>query len=127
MLSILTDCLKNDKAFTLYGDGSQTRDFVYVEDVIQALWLITKSDTSHEVFNIANGNEASLTSIIETYETVTGQKLQVKMAPGREGEVKRSVANIGKLVKLGYTTKWSLEAGLSKYWEGAQQREASRN
>ncbi|WP_316042094.1 NAD-dependent epimerase/dehydratase family protein, partial [Lactiplantibacillus plantarum] len=40
-LSILTDCLNNKKPFTLYGDGSQTRDFVYVEDVIQALWLIT--------------------------------------------------------------------------------------
>lgn len=127
VLSILTDCLNNKKPFTLYGDGSQTRDFVYVEDVIQALWLITKSDTEHEVFNIANGNEASLNTIIETYEKVAGTSLQVKMAPGRKGEVKRSVANIGKLIKLGYTTKWSLEAGLSKYCEGAQQREASQN
>lgn len=127
VLSILTDCLNNKKPFTLYGDGSQTRDLVYVEDVIQALWLITKSDTEHEVFNIANGNEASLNAIIETYEKVAGMSLQIKKAPGREGEVKRSVANIGKLIKLGYTTKWSLEAGLSKYLEGAQRREASRN
>lgn len=111
----------------MYGDGSQTRDFVYVEDVIQALWLITKSDTEHEVFNIANGNEASLNAIIETYEKVAGTSLQIKKAPGREGEVKRSVANIGKLIKLGYTTKWSLEAGLSKYWERAQRRDASQN
>ena len=58
---------------------------------------------------------------------VAGTSLQIKKAPGREGEVKRSVANIGKLIKLGYTTKWSLEAGLSKYREGAQRREASRN
>lgn len=127
VLSILTDCLQNNKPFTLYGDGSQTRDFVYVEDVIQALWLITKSKTAHEVFNIANGNETSLNSIIETYEKVAGISLKVKMMPGRDGEVKRSVANIGKLVKLGYTTKWSLESGLNKYWEGAQQSETSRN
>lgn len=73
------------------------------------------------------GDEASLNAIIETYEKVAGTSLQIKKAPGREGEVKRSVANIGKLIKLGYTTKWSLEAGLSKYWEGAQQRESSRN
>lgn len=127
VLSILTDCLQNNKLFTLYGDGKQTRDFVYVEDVIQALWLITKSKTSHEVFNIANGNETSLNSIIKMYEMVAGSKLKIKVSHGREGEVKRSVANIGKLVKLGYTAKWSLEAGLSKYWEGTQQSEASRN
>ena len=79
------------------------------------------------MFNIANGNETSLNSIIETYEKVAGISLKVKMMPGRDGEVKRSVANIGKLVKLGYTTKWSLESGLNKYWEGAQQSETSRN
>lgn len=111
----------------LHNVKHQDEVTIYVEDVIQALWLITKSDTEHEVFNIANGNQASLNAIIETYEKVAGTSLQIKKAPGREGEVKRSVANIGKLIKLGYTTKWSLEAGLSKYWEGAQRREARRN
>lgn len=118
VLSILTDCFEEDRPFTLYGDGTQTRDFVYVKDVIEALWLITKNDTGREVFNIANGDETSLNDIIRTYEEITGIDLNIKKAPGRAGEVKRSVANIGKLVKLGYTTNWSLKRGLTKYWEG---------
>lgn len=120
VLSILTDCLENDKPFTLYGDGLQTRDFVYVEDVIQALWLITTKEANHQVFNIANGHEFTLNNIINTYEEVTGHGLIVKNATGRSGEVKRSVANISKLIGLGYSANWSLEKGLTEYWKGAQ-------
>ncbi|MFC6163344.1 NAD-dependent epimerase/dehydratase family protein [Lactiplantibacillus dongliensis] len=120
VLSILTSCLEDNKPFTLYGDGSQTRDFIYVEDVIQALWLITTKQANHQVFNIANGHELSLNSIIEIYEKVAGHQLDVQMAAGREGEVKHSVANIGKLINLGYSTHWSLKKGLGQYWKGAR-------
>lgn len=120
VLSILTDCLENNKSFTLFGDGSQTRDFIYIEDVIQALWLITIKAAHHQVFNIANGSELALNDIIKTYETVAGRGLIVRNAIGRPGEVKRSVANISKLIGLGYSTNWSLEKGLTKYWKGVQ-------
>ncbi|AVK63334.1 epimerase [Lactobacillus sp. CBA3606] len=120
VLSILTDCLEHHKPFTLYGDGSQTRDFINVEDVIQALWLITEKQARHQVFNIANGHELSLNNIIATYEKIAGYQLDIKVAAGRTGEVKRSFANINKLIKLGYSTQWSLEKGLTQYWEGVQ-------
>ena len=126
VLSILTDCLEDNKVFNLYGDGTQTRDFIYVEDVIQALWLITKRHTQHEVFNVANGVETSLNSIIKTYEKVTNSTLRINHMKGRLGEVKRSVANVDKLMRLGYATNWSLEAGLREYW-GGEKNETSRN
>lgn len=120
VLSILTDCLKRGAQFTLYGDGEQTRDFVYIEDVVQALWLISEKATTHEVFNVANGHELSLRTIMSTYERIAGRKLKITFTDGRLGEVTRSVANIGKIVSLGYSTRWSLERGLTQYWEGAQ-------
>ncbi|MFC6294686.1 NAD-dependent epimerase/dehydratase family protein [Lactiplantibacillus daoliensis] len=126
VLSILTNCLKRDEQFTLYGDGKQTRDFVYVEDVIQALWLISEKETSHEVFNVANGLELSLQTIMTTYERITGCKLKVSCTGGRVGEVTRSVANISKLADLGYKTHWPLERGLTQYWEGGN-HETNRN
>ncbi|VDG32741.1 epimerase [Lactobacillus sp.] [Lactiplantibacillus mudanjiangensis] len=118
VLSILTDCLKNNKLFTLFGDGLQTRDFIYVEDVIQALWLITESDAHRQVFNVANGREITLNDIIQTYEKIAGHKLSICKETGRDGEVKRSLANIDKLTSLGYSAKWSLKKGLSEYWKG---------
>lgn len=73
VLSILTDCLKTQRPFTLFGDGTQTRDFVYVSDVIKALWLITEHQVQHEVINIANGLETSLNGIIQMYQEIAGQ------------------------------------------------------
>jgi len=118
VLSILTECLKNKKRFTLFGDGTQTRDFIYVEDVIQALGLITKKHIQHQVINIANGNELTLNNIISTYEKVSKQELIKNRAASRSGEVKHSVADIGRLTNLGYSARWSLEDGLSQYWKG---------
>ncbi|MFC6201923.1 NAD-dependent epimerase/dehydratase family protein [Lactiplantibacillus nangangensis] len=120
VISILTDCLRQGRVFTMYGDGLQTRDFVYIKDVIQALWLITQKSTHHQVFNIANGRELTLAHIIKTYEKITGRDLKITPMAGRLGEVKRSVASVGKLTKLGYATNWSLKQGLTQYWKGAQ-------
>lgn len=118
VLSILTDCFKQQRPFTLYGDGTQTRDFVYVKDVIQAIWLITTSGIYHKVFNIANGQEISLNSVIKTYEMITEKHLNVKYLPGRVGEVKRSVADITQIQSLGYKTNWPIDQGLDQYWRG---------
>ncbi|MBO9165222.1 NAD-dependent epimerase/dehydratase family protein [Lactiplantibacillus pentosus] len=116
VLSILTDCLKYQRPFTLFGDGSQTR--VYIQDVIQALWLITEKQVQHEVINIANGSETSLNGIIKMYQEIAGQSLEIKQAEQRGGEVAHSVASIGKLARLNYSTEWPLRKGLTKYWEG---------
>lgn len=116
VLSILTDCLVEDKTFTLFGDGSQTRDFIFIDDVIQALELVTMKSEQHEVFNVANGNEVSLTDIIETYENITNKKLEIKREASRLGDVHQSVADNSKLKGLGYSTDWTLEEGLSRYW-----------
>ena len=118
VLSILTDCLKTQRPFTLFGDGTQTRDFVYVSDVIKALWLITEHQVQHEVINIANGLETSLNGIIQMYQEIAGQQLEIKRAEQRGGEVDHSVASIGKLARLNYESEWPLRRGLTKYWEG---------
>lgn len=120
VLSILTDCLAKQHPFTLYGDGLQTRDFIYVDDVIQALWLITTKSVQHQVFNVANGHEISLNKVISIYEKITSTKLKVVLVAGRTGEVKRSVANINRLLGLGYSPHWTLERGLRQCWRGIQ-------
>ncbi|AYP98620.1 NAD-dependent epimerase/dehydratase family protein [Limosilactobacillus fermentum] len=116
VLSIVSKCLKNDDTFVLYGDGSQTRDFVYVEDVVNALIKISHLKIASTVFNIANGKETSLMSIINTYETVSGKQLKVKKEDSRNGDIQRSIADISKLKKIGFEPRWSLVDGLQKYW-----------
>lgn len=117
VLSIITDCLKEDKTFNLYGDGSQTRDFVFVDDVVKALRLVATKTPNSTVYNIAQGGETSLMDIIRLYEKVADKKLNIKQMPARRGDIEKSIADISKIKKLGFKPDWSLEKGLKKYWE----------
>lgn len=116
VLSIITKCLKDDRDFLLYGDGKQTRDFIYVEDVVNALIKVSKLDISSDVYNIANGKETSLIEMIRTYENISGKKLKIIKKAERNGDITRSVADTSKLRSIGFKTKWSLADGLKQYW-----------
>lgn len=117
VLSIVTRCLKHHQPFTLYGDGSQTRDFVYVEDVANALIKIaTKTDKS-TVYNIANGNEQSLIDVIHTYENIAGIHLKITKKKARKGDIQKSKADVSKLKEIGFQPQWSLYDGLTNYWK----------
>lgn len=120
VLSILTDCFIRNKTFNVFGDGTQTRDFIFVMDVIQAIWLITVQGEKHYVYNVANGMETSLNSIIQTYSKITKRSIDVKYNPERSGDVKHSVAEVKRLHEIGYKSRWTLQRGLNEYWEGVQ-------
>lgn len=117
VLSIVTKCLKEDKPFTLYGDGSQTRDFVYVEDVVDALIKISTETDEPTVYNIANGDETPLIDVIHTYEDIARKKLNIIQKEARQGDISKSRADVSKLKKIGFEPQWSLHDGLSNYWK----------
>ena len=118
VISIITDCIRDNKIFNLYGDGNQVRDFVYIDDVIDALILLTREDiTTHGVYNVASGLQTSVNDMIQAYENITGKTLQIDYQAERQGDIKYSYADISKLSKLGYRPVYNIEQGLKKYWE----------
>lgn len=116
VLSIITKCMQEDKPFTLYGDGSQTRDFIYVDDVVDALITISYNSNEPHVYNVASGEETPLIDVIHTYEQISGKKISINYQDSRNGDINKSRADISKLKGLGFEPKWSLEAGLKNYW-----------
>ena len=120
VLSLITECLKNQRVFTLFGDGEQTRDFIFIQDVLSALHLImSNSQSVHEVYNVATGKQSSLLNIITDYQKVTDQSLSVEYLPARDGDIIHSCADITKLKGLGFNSKYTLFLGLSDYWVSA--------
>lgn len=117
VLSIITKCMKNNQPFMLYGDGSQTRDFVYVGDVVDALIKISTETKESTVYNIADGGETPLIDVIHTYEDISGVKLNISYKENRSGDISKSKADISKLRKIGFEPSWSLHEGLKKYWD----------
>lgn len=117
VISILMDTmLDNNKVFRLFGDGSQTRDFVYVEDLVNALILLGSSKESGEVYNIGTGNNITLNELIDTIQQVASKRIEVKRLPFRNADVRESQANIDKIKKIGYTPRFSIKTGLQKFY-----------
>lgn len=116
VLSLVTKALMGNGQFTVFGNGSQTRDFIYVDDVVKALITIVTKNDKPRVFNIANGKETSLLDVINTYEKVAGKQLTIKFKNARPGDIQKSLSDISRIRNLGFTPKWSLKDGLINYW-----------
>jgi UDP-glucose 4-epimerase len=108
--------LLQGKAPTIYGDGEQTRDFTYIENVIHANLLAATAPAekvSGEVFNASAGGSTSLNTLVEAIQEITGQNIPPIYEEVRPGDIKYSQANIGKIGRLmGYLPKVTLIDGL---------------
>jgi len=113
----------------IFGDGSQTMDFVYIEDIARANVLAAKSDATDEVFNVASGTETSLRELAELLMRVMGADLGIEHAPERKvNAVRRRLASTRAAEeRLGFRAEVGLERGLRRlveWWQTAHVREA---
>lgn len=111
--------LMQGRPLVVYGDGSQTRDFVYVEDLVEAVLLAEHIDTPGDVFQIASGCETSLNELIALIRQLAPDRdLNICYEPARHGEVSRNYAKIEKARKtFGYEPRVSLGEGLHRTWD----------
>jgi UDP-glucose 4-epimerase len=105
----------NGEVLTIYGDGKQTRDFIHINDIVDAIVLALEAkEVDGEAFNICTGLPTSINKLVETLHGVTERDLQVKHAPARGGEIKFSQGDPSKAAeKLKFTAKVSLQEGLN--------------
>jgi nucleoside-diphosphate-sugar epimerase len=98
----------------VYGDGEQTRDFTYVANVVDANWkAATAANIAGEAFNIGCGVRTSLNQLIEKMNDILGSRIQPAYEPARQGDVRHSLADVGKAEKMiGYSPAISLETGI---------------
>jgi nucleoside-diphosphate-sugar epimerase len=106
--------LLSGKQPTVYGDGEQTRDFTFVANVVDANWkAATHPNVAGEAFNIGCGSRTSLNQLIEKMNGILGTRHDPVYEPARRGDVRHSLADIGKAAKmLDYVPATSLETGL---------------
>ena len=114
VLSIFMKCVLEGRTPTIYGDGETSRDFTYVEDVVQLLIKASRAENvSGRVFNAGNGNRYTLNYVWETLQKIAGIELPANYGPPRPGDVRDSQADTTAAVnELGHAPKFSLEDGL---------------
>ena len=113
----ITQMLKGE-APTIFGDGSHSRDFTFVDNVVAANFLACHAEASEaagKVFNVATGHRTDLNQICEILKRLTGYPGEVKYGPERAGDVKHSLADISRAQEhLGYRPTVNFEEGLGR-------------
>jgi nucleoside-diphosphate-sugar epimerase len=121
VISKFSDALVKRQTPTIFGDGLQTRDFVYVKDVARANVLAAHAPNvgKGEIINIATGRSTSLLELLDVLSGITGVETEVDFAPERSGDVRHSRADISRAkALLGYEPATDLQQGLKTLVEG---------
>lgn len=109
---------RDGRPILVHGDGSQTRDFTYVGDVVDATLAALRQPPAGEVINIARGHTVPLAEVLRVIERTTGRKLQLSHDERQAGDVRVTAARIDKARRLlGYTPKVDLPEGIRRQWE----------
>jgi UDP-glucose 4-epimerase len=101
-----------NEPITIFGDGDQTRDFIYVEDVVAANAFFALQSQATGVFNIACGKQIRIADLALTIRELTNSNSMIEYAEERPGDVKHSVGGVDKIQKAGFTPVCDLTEGL---------------
>ncbi|WP_290696899.1 SDR family oxidoreductase [Lacinutrix sp.] len=114
VIPLFMDAAVTNSPVKINGDGEQTRDFTFIENVVQAnIKAVFSNLKSHEVFNVAVGERISINGLWNQIKRLSGKNNKIIYGPSRQGDVRDSLANIDKGKKLlGYNPKYKFNEGI---------------
>jgi UDP-glucose 4-epimerase len=121
VVAIFMSLLGTGATPTIYGDGRQTRDYVFVGDVVAA--VLAAGGSGGGVYNVGTGVETSVLELYDAVQRAAGVRREAAYAPKRLGELQRSVLDVTLAAEaLGWTPSHSLDDGLAKTWRWMKER-----
>lgn len=120
VISKFTDVLSKKQTPVIFGDGRQTRDFVFVKDIVQANLKAMRSPAAGkgEAFNVGTGRRSSLLDLLSALADLAGVKAEPEFREVRAGDIRDSVSDISAARSvLGYEPEYDLKSGLRRLWE----------
>ncbi|WP_299101253.1 SDR family oxidoreductase [uncultured Winogradskyella sp.] len=120
VIPLFMQALKDNVPSKINGDGEQTRDFTFIDNVVQAnvKGFFASKDAKNEVFNVACGERITINYLWESLRIAANSDLKAIYGPTRQGDVRDSLANISKAENLlGYKPKYTVREGLKITWD----------
>jgi UDP-glucose 4-epimerase len=102
-----------NQPITIFGDGEQTRDFIFVKDIVAANAFFATQSACTGIFNVAYGGRITINELAEKIVKLTNSQSEIVHLPEREGDVKHSQASVAKLHQAGFQPSFDFDAGLS--------------
>ena len=116
--ALFTKAILSGESITQFGDGSSSRDYTYIDDVIYGIIKVLEKKIEFEIINLGNSHPISLANFIATLEKILGKRAKIKKMPIQLGDVEKTWANVVKARKLlDWEPKIDLSHGLSIYVE----------
>ncbi|MFB6356713.1 MAG: NAD-dependent epimerase/dehydratase family protein [bacterium] len=108
----------DDRPITVYGDGTQSRDFTFVLDACRANLAVVEEAAWGRIFNVGGGQNATLNEMIDTMEQVAGKNVTRKQEPPQKGDVPHTSADTNRIEQeVGWNARIDLKEGLERQWE----------
>ena len=116
VIPIFAKRIYSGEPITIYGDGTQTRDFVNVRDVARANYLVSLASKATDIYNLGSGSSITITRLAEVMQKISGIEVGVNYVPERPADVKHCKADASKILnELGFKAETELEYGLIEY------------
>jgi UDP-glucuronate 4-epimerase len=112
------ELILNDQPLPVYGDGSSSRDYTYIEDIIDGLMKAIDNLKGYNIFNLGESRTITLLQMVESVKKHIGKKIKINSLPMQPGDVLTTFADISKAKEiLGYNPSWSFDEGIKKFIE----------
>jgi UDP-glucose 4-epimerase len=105
---------KSGQPITVYGDGGQTRDFIFVKDIVGALSFAAENAHVTGVFNAGYGKAITILELVQEIKRLTGSASEIKFEPVRAGDIRHSTSDPSKLMAAGWVPQFDVASGLSR-------------
>ena len=123
VISIFAKRLAKGEGITIFGNGKQTRDFVYAGDIAKGIRLALTTENADTCYNLSTQTETSLNDLVTILSKVTGKQITPSYGPTREGDIYRSsLANEKAVKNLHWIPEMPLEEGLKRTYEYFQKQ-----
>ncbi|OBX25960.1 UDP-N-acetylglucosamine 4-epimerase [Gelidibacter algens] len=120
VIPVFMQALKDDKSPKINGDGGQTRDFTFIDNVVQAnvKGFFASKDAGNQVYNVACGERIDINYLWDSLKSAADSQLEAEYGPDRQGDVRDSLADISKAKNLlGYKPRYTVREGLKITWD----------
>lgn len=121
IIPIFLNLIKNNKPITIFGDGNNVRDYIYIDDAINMTKAIFDRKTNHNLYNIGSGCGVKINELIKIMKEVTKKKIKIDRQPPRDIDVRRILLDTNKISnEIRRVPKTALMDGVKKTWEWIQ-------
>lgn len=125
-ISRFMTCAREGTPARMFGDGSSSRDYTFVGDIVDGVLATLRRMAGYHVYNLGSDRPVSLKQLIEAVRVATGRDLEIEPAPNQPGDVSRTWADLTcSEAALGYRPRTTLDEGLRKQWAWMQQGEGA--